>query len=58
MDTHYELEETVDGTQVTATTTFSLDVALVGELLSTTVVKRQRRRELEAQFDWIEGRLA
>lgn len=58
MDTYYELEATDDGTLVTATTNFSLDVALVGELMEATVVKRQRRRELEAQFDWLEEQLA
>ena len=54
MRTTYEVAETDDGSTVTATTEFALDVALVGEVLDATVIKRQRRKELTAQFDWLE----
>ena len=32
----------------------SLDVPLVGEVLDATVISRQRRAELDAQFDYLE----
>lgn len=54
MRTVYEAESHPDGTLVTADTTFSVDVTLVGELLDATVIKRQRRRELNSQFDYLE----
>jgi hypothetical protein len=54
MRTAYTLAPASDGTTVTATTEFALDVAVVGELLDATVIKRQRRKELEAQFDYLE----
>lgn len=55
MRTTYRVSETPDGCEVVATTAFALDVALVGSLLDATVIKRQRRKELDAQFDWLEG---
>lgn len=58
METRYELAELEDGTRITAATTFALDVGLLGQVMDATLVKRQRRRELEAQFDWLEERLA
>ncbi len=55
MDTEYRVEPVGDGaSEVTATTDFALDVALVGQILDSTVIKRQRRHELEQQFDWLE----
>ena len=42
-----------EGTEVTATTTFELGVPLVGDALDSTVIERQRRSELAAQFDWL-----
>ena len=54
METCYELLEREAGTEVRARTAFAVDVALVGEILDATVVKRQRRTELEAQFDYLE----
>lgn len=54
METRYELLEREGGTEVRATTEFVVDVALVGEILDATVIKRQRRKELEAQFDYLE----
>ncbi|KPN32196.1 hypothetical protein SY89_02960 [Halolamina pelagica] len=58
MVTRYTLEPTDDGTEVTAETEFAVDVALVGKLLDATVIKRQRRRELDQQFDWLEREFA
>jgi carbon monoxide dehydrogenase subunit G len=54
MVTRYSLVETADGTEVTATTEFAMDVAIVGGVLDATVIKRQRRKELAAQLDWLE----
>lgn len=54
MATSYVVEPTGDGSLVTATTEFALDVAVVGKVLDATVIKRQRRSELDAQFDWLE----
>ncbi|QOS13439.1 hypothetical protein DEQ92_19905 [Haloferax sp. Atlit-6N] len=54
MRTSYRLEPVSDGVEVTATTEFALDVALIGEFLDSTVISRQRRKELEAQFDYLE----
>lgn len=54
MLTVYTLEAVDGGTEVTAETEFALDLALVGQILDATVIKRQRTSELEAQFDWLE----
>ncbi|MDG5776882.1 SRPBCC family protein [Haloarculaceae archaeon H-GB2-1] len=54
MRTSYHLEPTPNGATITATTDFAVDVSLVGELLDATVIKRQRRKELNAQFDYLE----
>jgi len=53
MATSYRVAAAADGALVTATTEFALDVAIVGGVLDATVIKRQRRSELEAQFDWL-----
>jgi carbon monoxide dehydrogenase subunit G len=58
METQYSVEATETGTRITARTSYELDLALVGDLLDSTVIKRQRRREIEAQFDWLEPQLA
>ncbi len=58
MVTRYTLEQTENGTEVTAETEFAIDVALVGKLLDATVIQRQRRRELEQQFDWLDTEFA
>lgn len=55
MWTSYTVTPVADGTEVTATTEFALDVAIVGGVLDSTIIKRQRRRELDAQFDWLES---
>ncbi|MBP1988188.1 SRPBCC family protein [Halolamina salifodinae] len=57
MVTRYTVEPTGSGTQVTAETEFAIDVALVGKLMDATVIKRQRRKELEQQFDWLAAEL-
>jgi len=57
MVTRYTLDPVEGGTEVTAETEFAIDVALVGKLLDATVIERQRRRELEQQFDWLEREL-
>lgn len=54
MVTRYTVEPTEDGAVVTAETEFQIDVALVGKLMDATIIKRQRRKELNAQFDWLE----
>lgn len=58
METRYELEAVDAGTKITARTTFSLDLAIFGEILDSTVVKRKRRSELETQLDGLEASLA
>jgi hypothetical protein len=58
METRYEIEETPTGSRLTGTTSFELDVGLVGGILDATVIKRQRRKEIDAQFDWVEESLA
>jgi hypothetical protein len=55
MLTTYAIAPLEDGCEVTARTEFALDVALVGGLMDATVIKRQRRKELNAQFDWLES---
>lgn len=55
MRTAYAITPTPDGSEVVATTEFALDVALVGDVLDSTVIQRQRRKELTAQFDWLEA---
>jgi hypothetical protein len=54
MRTTYEVQSTNGGTEIEAMTEFELDVAIVGNILDSTVIKRQRRRELTAQFEWLE----
>jgi carbon monoxide dehydrogenase subunit G len=58
MVTRYTVEPTDGGSEVTATTEFAIDVALVGDLMDATIIKRQRRKELTAQFDWLEAEFA
>jgi carbon monoxide dehydrogenase subunit G len=57
MMTRYTVEPTESGSTVTAETEFAIDVALVGKLMDATVIKRQRRKELEQQFDWVAAEL-
>jgi hypothetical protein len=58
MTTRYELHEEDGATRLTATTDFALDVALVGMILDATVIKRQRRKELTAQFEYLSEKIA
>lgn len=55
MVTRYEVEAIDGGSRVTATTDFALSAPFVGPILDATVIKRQRRVELTAQFDYLEG---
>lgn len=55
MRTTYAVSPAPDGSEVEATTAFALDVAIVGDVLDSTVIERQRRKELTAQFDWLEA---
>ena len=56
MSTTYTVDpaENGDAAVVTATTEFSLDVPVLGDVLDATVIRRQRRTELESQFDWLQ----
>jgi carbon monoxide dehydrogenase subunit G len=56
MVTRYTVEKAADGVVVAATTEFALDVDLVGSILDSTIIARQRRKELSAQFDYLEER--
>jgi len=61
MSTTYVVEPAAaDGAAsvVTATTEFSLDVPILGDVLDATVIKRQRRKELDGQFDWLQAAAA
>jgi hypothetical protein len=55
MVTRYVVAPTENGSVLTAETEFQIDVALVGKLMDATIIKRQRRKELNAQFDWLES---
>ncbi|MFB6308953.1 MAG: SRPBCC family protein [Haloarculaceae archaeon] len=58
MDTEYTIDERDGRTEVTATTEFELlDLPVLGEMIDATIIKRQRRKELTAQFDWLEETL-
>jgi hypothetical protein len=54
MTTEYQLAESQGTTTVTARTEFALDASFVGPIFDATVIKRQRRRELENQFDHLQ----
>lgn len=54
MSTRYTLEEGDGTVTVTATTDFALDIDIVGSILDSTVIARQRRKELNGQFDYLE----
>ncbi|MDH5021134.1 SRPBCC family protein [Halobacterium rubrum] len=60
MSTTYTVDPAMggDASVVTATTDFSLDVPVLGDVLDATVIKRQRRKELESQFDWLQQQAA
>ncbi len=57
MVTRYTVEEPDgpgEGVVVGATTEYSLDVDVVGSILDSTIIARQRRKELSNQFDYLE----
>lgn len=54
MTTWYYLDEHEDGIEVSARTDFALG-APGGSLLDSTIIRRQRRRELEAQFEYLQS---
>jgi carbon monoxide dehydrogenase subunit G len=54
MTTWYTVTGDTESCEVTAETEFGLDVAIVGQVLDATVIKRQRTHELTAQLDWLE----
>jgi hypothetical protein len=56
METRYTLEERGEGVEVTAVTEYALDIDLVGSILDGTIIARQRRKELNAQFDYLAER--
>jgi hypothetical protein len=58
METTYEVEPTDDGSRVVATTDFELGTSVVGDLLDGTIIRRQRVREIESQFDYLAEEVA
>ncbi len=58
MVTRYTIEEVAAGVEIEATTEYALDVDLVGSLLDSTIIARQRRKELSAQFDYLQQETA
>ncbi|QCC52692.1 SRPBCC family protein [Halapricum salinum] len=57
MITRYTVTDEDDGAEVTVRTEFALDVP-GGSILDATVIKRQRRKEIEGQFDYLDEALA
>ncbi|KAA9398789.1 SRPBCC family protein [Haloarcula sp. CBA1130] len=54
MMTEYTVEAVDGGTEVTATTEYNaLDLPVLGEMIDSTVISRQRTKELNRQFDWL-----
>ncbi|MFQ3295788.1 MAG: hypothetical protein ACI9PP_001473 [Halobacteriales archaeon] len=53
MTTNYKVESVNGGTELSARTEFTLG-GVVGSVLDETLVRRQRGKELEAQFDFVE----
>lgn len=56
MTTNYEVEAVNGRTELLARTEFTLG-GVVGSVLDETLIRRQRGRELEAQFDYVEDAL-
>lgn len=54
MTTEYSVLNDGSRTTVEARTEFALDAPFAGPVFDATLVKRQRRKELEAQFDHLE----
>ena len=57
METRYTLEATEGGSLVTAETEFTLG-GIPGSVLDSTIIKRQRTREIKGQFDYLDGEIA
>lgn len=57
MWTEYEVEQTEDGSRITATTEFTLG-GVLGPVLDGTMISRQRRQEFRDQFDYLEATVA
>lgn len=55
MTTEYRLTPGDGATTVDVETTFAVDASFVGPVFDATVIKRQRRREIERQFDYLEA---
>jgi hypothetical protein len=59
MRTEYHVRGDAEGTAVTATTEHeAIDLAVLGPVLDSTVIERQRKKELRAQFDWLAEQVA
>ena len=57
MWTEYTVEETDDGSKITATTGFTLG-GVLGPILDGTMIATQRRKEFALQFDYLEAAVA
>ncbi len=57
METRFTVEAADGGTRVTAVTEFSLG-GVTGTVLDNTIIKRQRKREIANQFDYLERAVA
>lgn len=57
MWTTYEVDPDGDGSVVTATTEFALTDGVVGDVLDATIIKRQRAREIDGQFEYLREQL-
>lgn len=53
METRFVVRPAGGGSEVTATTEFALDASIVGPILESTIVKRQRRREFAGHFEYL-----
>lgn len=53
MRTTYTVTGTPETSTVSATTEFALDIGLIGDFLDATIIKRQRKRELNDQFSYL-----
>lgn len=58
MTTSYDATPADDGTRVCAVTEFELGTSVIGDVLDSTVIRRQRISEIESQFDYLEDELA
>jgi carbon monoxide dehydrogenase subunit G len=57
MWTTYEVEAEGDGSVVTATTEFALTDGVLGDVLDATIIRRQRGREIDGQFEYLREQL-